>query len=349
MRFRWFGVLVYTGLLVLAMQLYIICFGRGSAVEGWVSGVLDRKALWRFYEERAECSCSCHCDNVTSPLLTLFTSIKDLKVRRAIHNRTLINWASLGPAVRPVLYVTGDEEYDWGVAAKALGWSVRYAPKLVKGIPVLKDLFRDVRQSSVQTPFYGFANSDNMFDTSLVDTLRYLYVTVDPSNVFVVGRRTNVNVKDIDNNYVKDPKYVASLMPRGTLFKTNAQDYFITTSGGFPWDKVPDFVIGRPGYDNWLVAKSLDWRVNIIDATETIHDIHQTGSDGNMSGWNSTDDLCVNRNMVGEFDYHPGHTMCVPWYTARTISGGVAAVKRTSIPTECAKRPVKRREGQPCI
>ena len=32
-----------------------------------------------------------------------------------------------------------------------------------------------------------------------------------------------------------------------------AQDYFFLRSD-FPWENVPDFVVGRPNYDNWMVT-----------------------------------------------------------------------------------------------
>lgn len=50
---------------------------------------------------------------------------------------------------------------------------------------------------------------------------------------------------------------VKTIIAKGTLFTTNAQDYFISTKNGYPWDTIPDFVVGRVGYDNWLVVTAL--------------------------------------------------------------------------------------------
>ena len=30
-------------------------------------------------------------------------------------------------------------------------------------------------------------------------------------------------------------------------------DYFISTNNGYPWADIPKVIIGRDGYDNWLV------------------------------------------------------------------------------------------------
>ena len=43
---------------------------------------------------------------------------------------------------------------------------------------------------------------------------------------------------------------ILSMAKRGKLFQTNAQDYFIMQMGSLDWETVPEFVIGRPAYDN---------------------------------------------------------------------------------------------------
>ena len=52
---------------------------------------------------------------------------------------------------------------------------------------------------------------------------------------------------------------VLGMARRGTLFQTNAQDYFIMRLGSLDWGSIPDFVIGRPAYDNVRQGDELDW------------------------------------------------------------------------------------------
>ena len=77
---------------------------------------------------------------------------------------------------------------------------------------------------------------------------------------------------------------VHQMMPRAVPFQDDAQDFFIVSRNGFPWDSIPDFVIGRPGYDNWLVDYVYHNGIDSVDVTKTLHAIHQTGIDGNMAG-----------------------------------------------------------------
>ncbi|KAK3599737.1 hypothetical protein CHS0354_037210, partial [Potamilus streckersoni] len=59
------------------------------------------------------------------------------------------------------------------------------------------------------------------------------------------------------------------------LFAAYAEDYFITSTS-YPWKDIPDIVIGRRAYDNWLVLNARTMMHRVLDATETILAVHQT-------------------------------------------------------------------------
>ena len=105
------------------------------------------------------------------------------------------------------------------------------------------------------------------------------------NTTLVIGRRTNVLGNDKLRQYVPDD--VTSLAKSaGNLFMHSAEDYFITTAQGYPWHRVPrDVVIGRVGYDNFLVVNALRHNVSVVDATNTLLAVHQTGHDGNTAGY----------------------------------------------------------------
>ena len=44
------------------------------------------------------------------------------------------------------------------------------------------------------------------------------------------------------------------------------------------WKKIPDFIIGRPGYDNWLIWSIRRRLLPVIDASHDIKVIHQNHS-----------------------------------------------------------------------
>ena len=95
-------------------------------------------------------------------------------------------------------------------------------------------------------------------------------------------------------------------------------DYFILAHNQFVWDQVLDVIIGRPGYDNYLVAVALNNKISVIDATKTILTLHQTDIEGNDSGIKSgklKKDLYFNYKLFGEFDKSRGRTNNTPFYT----------------------------------
>jgi len=122
---------------------------------------------------------------------------------------------------------------------------------------------------------------------------------------------------------VIQPDNLTSLMP---VKPTNS-------SGHFMWDIVPDFVIGRPGYDNWLVAQALRWNVTLsVDFTRTVLAIHQTGPDGTKSGFTAKRNrhtLNSNYELAGRYyKFAQGVTTCLPWISGMSSEGNITFIAR---------------------
>ncbi len=259
--------------------------------------------------------------NSTETVLTLFTTIRDSDVRRNIHNITLRNWASLRPALLPVLFLSSDTKLHWLRLASQLGWRVEKAPRLNSGVPVLKDMFQIVLKK-YPSPFVGFANADNIFGPSLIQTLKEVGTNneslVHSRMSLLVGRRKNIPENKVPKTG-SSSQFVDGVGSTVKLFHGYAQDYFIVSGRrGLCWENIPDFVVGRVGYDNWLVVKAQRWNVSLIDATATINDVHLVGQDGEKSGFriNTGEQKVLNRAMAGKhFSYGAGWTGCAFWRT----------------------------------
>ena len=263
-------------------------------------------------------------EEVVVPIVTMFTTIRDRQCRRSIHNRTLRNWAALSPYMDPVLFVPHTEvnTSSWPMAAKSQNWDVRILHDLRNELPIIKAMFMEILKSS-NTPFVGYANADILFDTSLISTLSALSKSVHVQNkmTLVVGRRRNVNVTTFDLGDGDDLDMISEMDQR-QLFHGFAQDYFIISRQGLPWDDIPDFVVGRNGYDNWLVVKGQDWGLTLVDASRTLLALHQVGIDGFKSGSRTVpkDTLRLNKMLAKGFNYGRGTTACAPFYTTGNCS-----------------------------
>jgi len=265
-----------------------------------------------------------HRGAILNPIVTLFTTIRDRNCRKEIHRRLIKNWAALSPGLDPVLFVPSTEKNSsWIDIAISSNWTVRILHALRHNLPIIRAMFKDVLSVS-STPFVGYANADVLFDRSLLATLRYLSESLDISKqmVLIVGRRRNIDIKTIDlgsgDNLTK-----ISQMDNIRPFIAVAQDYFIISRRGLPWDEIPDFVVGRVGYDNWLVAKARDWNITLIDASRTVLALHQCGTDGYNSGFTTVPKKSLNWNIMlaKRFNYARGSTDLTPLYTTgRCIS-----------------------------
>ncbi|KAK2154772.1 hypothetical protein LSH36_258g05079 [Paralvinella palmiformis] len=277
----------------------------------------------------------------TGSLLTLFTTMKNTDSRSTIHGNTLLNWASLIPDITPVLFVENNTNMQWIGQAERSGWHIRNVSMWNQGIPILKYMFLDVLKD-YSSPFYGYANADILFDRTLIANLKaFTSYENYSSKLFIIGKRWNLNVSDSDFQLI-DASNLTKLSElgrkNGSQFTTNAQDYFIATRSGFPWHQIPDFVVGRAGYDNWLVVKAQDWNLTVVDSSYTIMAIHQTGLDGNRAGWAEQDHRCINREIIGKFNYTRGHTKCVPYISYVDLSGEIKIFRRPKIARDCSTK-----------
>ncbi|KAJ8321513.1 hypothetical protein KUTeg_000934 [Tegillarca granosa] len=250
------------------------------------------------------------------PILTLVSSWKSQADKTKMNLNTIKNWASLKPFIRPVLF-TDDEEL--ASECRKYGWDV--LPLLhtaAGGVPVLKHMIiKSVRRFN--STFYGYANGDILFSGSLLTTLRGVLSSpiLDLKKpALVIGRRTNVDEVHIDTDAsLNSLEEIADT--KGFLFKPYALDFFLTNKV-FPWKDIPEVVIGRIAYDNWLVLYANENGYQMVDASRTLQAVHQTTSYGNYEGFNSPNvhyNLNLLYTLYGEINYVGGETTCAKYYT----------------------------------
>jgi len=184
--------------------------------------------------------------------------------------------------------------------------------------PYVRSIFEYLEGDvSISSPFIGYVNADIIFSSTLNNTLNAIlqYQRVRRKvhrQVLIIGQRTNVQVnftstEDHEEELKEEQEYekfVVKAQRHGDLFGTDAQDFFIATQGAFNWSDIPDFVVGRPGYDNWLVDYIFHKHKthSLIDITNTTLAIHQTGQDGNKAGFVEREDKEWNSNLIGEWE-----------------------------------------------
>lgn len=202
----------------------------------------------------------------TSPVVTIFSISKPFRGHQDIIQRNAIDsWCRLqsDPAVEVILL--GD---DFGVAEAARDFSVKHIPSTATnefGTPLLSAAFNAV-QEQAEHDVLMYTNADIMFCQDIIDGLG---AVTDPS-FLLCGRRWDVNVTErVDFG---DPDWVTALISKATLHGLGGSDYFGFRKGTVD---MPPFLVGRGGWDNWLIYAIRMSGAPVIDATETITALHQ--------------------------------------------------------------------------
>ena len=269
-------------------------------------------------------------DFTARPLLTIFTSLRDTPQKFFIHRNVILNWASFGPKVQPVLFGNMSVDSQLRQLAVAHGWTILPQQRVNShGTPFLKDMYRLARNLT-NSDFYGFCNGDILFNQGLIDTLEGVSTYSSKFNsTLVIGRRYNVNMKENSTELLYDSAIVTRIAKQhGKLYFLSAEDYFfIQRPQLFPWHTIKDVVIGRPAYDNYLVGQAIRGGVSVVDATNTIVAMHQTGKEGNLAG-SKNKDGGYNKRIIGSYKYTTGLTSSAQYVTTTDYTGRVFLQKR---------------------
>ena len=231
-------------------------------------------------------------------MLTIFSlpgPVTD-KTRRSRRN-AVNSWRRLEPKCEILLF--GNEEGVRELAAEA---GARHLPAVntnEQGMPLLSDTFSQAHALG-SGDWLMYSNCDMLY----FDDLQVAIESVPFNECMLLGRRWDMLVP-LELN-VKDESAWAQIKSghgkNGRWHGYSGMDFFI-----FPRalrvDMLP-FVVGRPGWDGWLMWKMRDLGVPVVDATSDIVAIHQNHEQTWASSANFRlyqPDIEYNRKLAGGF------------------------------------------------
>jgi len=204
-------------------------------------------------------------------MLTIFSTPKPFRGHIDIIQRNAIqSWKHIHPDVEIILI--GSEE---GTAESARFLGVRHIPEVERnecGTKYLRSIF-DQAQAHAQHGTLCYVNCDIVLLSDFAFALDRVMQRF--SRFLMVGRRWDSDVREpIDFG---QPNWQENLR-RNALISNHQRppqwiDYFAFSRGVYL--NIPPFVIGRPGWDNWLVWNARASGAKVIDASGTIVAIHQ--------------------------------------------------------------------------
>jgi hypothetical protein len=202
--------------------------------------------------------------------ITLFSAPKpftDPHIAMIQHN-AIRSWTLL-PDVDVILL---GEERGLPEAAQELG--VKHFPDVAcneKGTPLISSMFQLVRENS-RSPLLCIINADILL---LPDFPRTAENVVRLKREFVlVSQRWDLDLRQpllFDSGW--NMKLRELVRANAALHRPAGSDFFL-----FPrscYRDIPDFAIGRAGWDNWMIYKARQERWPVIDATPSVMIVHQ--------------------------------------------------------------------------
>jgi hypothetical protein len=216
----------------------------------------------------------------TTPFLTIFSAPKAFtNPHTALIQRNAIqSWLSLGATVEVLL--VGEEP---GLAQAAGDLGVQHLPQVARneqGTPLVSSIFALARENS-RGSLLMYANADMLFLPNLVSAAQQ--VSAQAERFLIIGRRWDLDIQQaLDFSAGWALSLQEMVRKWGSLHRPAGSDYFVFPRECFT--DLPDFAIGRAGWDNWMIyhARQQGWPT--VDATTAVTAIHQSHDYSHLPG-----------------------------------------------------------------
>jgi len=205
-------------------------------------------------------------------MLSIFSCPKAFRGHiNIIQRNALKSWKSLVPS--PEVILMGNEE---GTAEICRQLGFRHHPDVKcneYGTPLMSAIFQ-VGQEESHYPWACYINSDIILRQDFMKAVEKLIAL--KNKFLAVGRRWDVPIKEslVDNNPSWPEELALLLKKNGRLEHHCAIDCLVFPKGLIV--NFPDFALGRPLWDNWLIFDVKRKKIPIIDFTPVVALVHQS-------------------------------------------------------------------------
>jgi len=226
--------------------------------------------------------------------LTLFTTCKPFEGLVGVHQENALrSWSRLG---LPILLL-GDEPGTRKIADELGIKRVVDIERNDNGLPMVSSLFSVARANSA-TQYLAYLNADIILLPDFYNLVLAVQSLKSDEHFLAVSRRRNIPL-NCSINFKDDVCYEtleALAHEQGSWDHPYAIDLFLFSRDLY--DKIPDFSIGRPMWDNWMLSEAQRLGAKVIDGSgqlNLLHPIHGYG--GEWADVTHGDDARRNRKL----------------------------------------------------
>ena len=220
---------------------------------------------------------------MSEPIMTIFTAPKpfiDSHIATIQYN-AIRSWKELGSDVSIV--IVGNED---GVESVTKELNVQYEAEVERnpqGTPLISSIF-NIGRNNNESPLLAYINADILIFSDFLKTAKSVLDKVD--KFLLVGQRWDLQIeKCIKFDDEWDTRVKEDCANRGKLHPKGGSDYFIYPRACFT--HLPEFAVGRAGWDNWMFFQARKNKWACIDATKSIQIIHQNHDYSHLPGGQS--------------------------------------------------------------
>lgn len=183
------------------------------------------------------------------------------------------SWAAI-PGLEVIL--AGDEP---GIAETCRDFQFQHIPGVIRseqGTPRLDDIFQQVRKKAA-TPLLLYVNADIILGPEIITAAQNILF----ADYLLAGRRWDVDPweREADAGFDAWRDYALS---QGTLLPVCSSDYFLLPVASRIFTDMPPLVVGRSGWDNWMMYRARELSIPLIDSTAAITAIHRKHGYGHI-------------------------------------------------------------------
>jgi len=256
------------------------------------------------------------------PFLTIFSAPKAFTNPHiaVIQRNAIQSWLHMekaderrsGSASDVDVFLVGEEE---GMREVASEYSVPLLANVRRnesGTPLVSSIFDLARQAS-ESPYLAYVNGDILLLPELLQATHQIaeemaaqkgkFRKSESRHFLLIGQRWDLDVKELlDFSPGWTERLHAMTRLKGQLHAPAGSDYFVFPRAAF--SEMPDFAIGRAGWDNWMIyhARQRGWPV--IDGTPALADkehpavIHQNHDYSHLPGGRPHYDLAESQHNM---------------------------------------------------
>jgi hypothetical protein len=212
--------------------------------------------------------------------LTVFTAPKPFTNPHIamIQRNAIRSWTMLGDEVD--VFMMGDED---GMADFANEFRIKHFPGVrcsQEGTPYINSMFELARAES-DSPFLAILNADIILLPDFVEAAKQ--VARQANDFLFLGRRWDLDVEDdLEFNPGWESRLREDVKSRGILHGPVGSDYFLVPRHLL--HDMPEFTIGRSGWDNWTIFHAVKSGWQVVDVTRSTMIVHQNHDYSHLPG-----------------------------------------------------------------